>query len=68
MAKKINMCEFVMGGCESAKEPDWFVGMWIKTKGNPCLSCNKDLPMCLFYRVLVDSGVIIGDRSPLRSS
>jgi hypothetical protein len=68
MARKISMCEFVFGRCRSAKEPEWFAGIWLKTKGNPCLNCSDDLTNCRFYRVLLGREVLIGEGNPLKTS
>ena len=68
MKKKMSMCEFVYGGCESAKKPEWFVPIWLKTTGNPCSVCCADKSKCNFYSVLMNSGGIGGGANSLRTS
>ena len=64
MNKKKKMCEFVFGGCKPAKEPEWFVPVWLKTKGNPCSVCETDKSKCSFYKELVAKGTIDEEENP----
>jgi hypothetical protein len=58
MKGKQNMGDFVRGRCEAAKEPEVFITHWFRTKRKPCLICGKDKSKCLYYRELVEKGVI----------
>ena len=64
MKRRLNMCDFVRSGCESAKESENFLDDWFKTKRNPCSICGKDKSKCSFYKELVDKGVIDEKENP----
>jgi hypothetical protein len=61
MICKLNMPEFVVGGCEATQDAKKFVADWFKTGGTPCSVCVNDQSKCSFYEELV-AGAAIGKK------